>query len=668
MRIPSISAVFIFVLCITVFCITDVLAASNPKERKDVILVLRPRVSATDHAVSNLIYASVLAGLQDSLSLPSSARDVRQFVEVLSEQAINDEAKQHIPPIVLFSIFASENVDRILKTRQMQAQQLRLARLLDVTIAELSPANYEVTLHLYDTRWRLLQQKRIGGCSEPLEELTASAREVASRLNDASASSNSPIPKIDLIPPTEEREFLVGTRITLDSCGVRDPDGDEFVVTWTSSMLPSPSHRRRVSILLDRPRQFAVKQQIGNSESDEIKITVVAPPKAEPTVEVRSATEQWRQIALAEPQSNIPASATQLIGRQEADQSMNADQSRNAVTSQTAPHSSSTPDALVIRLRPHKINNVRLKAEGVQANQVVRWIQVSGPDVGLLPDAHEQAFNLTTEQSSYYAFRLLVTAARETSEARISFLAVPDVHVDTRYKLVSAKVGEALLLDGSGSYDVLGDQLTYTWVVDGNDPNSGARIIDNHAIRPRFVADRPGTYHVTLYVRVNRKIDDITVVDVATSKMKIEATNNVQQYSILNYNSSTTRSFYRAGLTYEPTISSYSTIARAFSFRSLAGGFVDFDVDGRLSGGGTLGIALRTHDRMQVDISGRIYLFQNQRGNRELTIGGGLGISVRLFSSLWLQIKSDIGLTPFYNLQAQSRYEVVPAFGLAFER
>ncbi len=74
--------------------------------------------------------------------------------------------------------------------------------------------------------------------------------------------------------------------------------------------------------------------------------------------------------------------------------------------------------------------------------------------------------------------------------------------------------GETVTLDGSGSFDNDGDLLTYTWAFASMPPGSSASLSDPFSENPNFIADRDGTYIVSLTVNdglVDSIPDSLTV-------------------------------------------------------------------------------------------------------------------------------------------------------------
>ena len=83
----------------------------------------------------------------------------------------------------------------------------------------------------------------------------------------------------------------------------------------------------------------------------------------------------------------------------------------------------------------------------------------------------------------------------------------------------TVNVGNVVQLDGSGSSDVDGDPLTYSWSLISVPAGSGASLDNPTAVKPKFTADLAGTYVAQLVVN-DGKVDSApdTVVVSATSE------------------------------------------------------------------------------------------------------------------------------------------------------
>ena len=78
----------------------------------------------------------------------------------------------------------------------------------------------------------------------------------------------------------------------------------------------------------------------------------------------------------------------------------------------------------------------------------------------------------------------------------------------------TAFVTNTVILDGSGSSDIDGDPLTYSWSLTSLPVGSGATLSDATAVNPTFIIDLPGTYTAQLIVNdgtVNSIADTVSI-------------------------------------------------------------------------------------------------------------------------------------------------------------
>lgn len=79
----------------------------------------------------------------------------------------------------------------------------------------------------------------------------------------------------------------------------------------------------------------------------------------------------------------------------------------------------------------------------------------------------------------------------------------------------NVQAGDAVILDGSASSDPDGHALSYSWSLVALPAGSTAELSDPSAVKPDFIADKPGTYVAWLTVndgRVDSSPDDVSVI------------------------------------------------------------------------------------------------------------------------------------------------------------
>src|SRR5205823_1300125 len=75
-------------------------------------------------------------------------------------------------------------------------------------------------------------------------------------------------------------------------------------------------------------------------------------------------------------------------------------------------------------------------------------------------------------------------------------------------------INALVTLNGSSSSDMDGDPLTYAWSMISRPANSVAVLMAANTVSPVFIADKPGTYIVQLFVndgKVNSLPSNVTI-------------------------------------------------------------------------------------------------------------------------------------------------------------
>ncbi|MGH1439054.1 MAG: PKD domain-containing protein [Cellvibrionaceae bacterium] len=80
-------------------------------------------------------------------------------------------------------------------------------------------------------------------------------------------------------------------------------------------------------------------------------------------------------------------------------------------------------------------------------------------------------------------------------------------------------VGTTVILDGSGSTDVNGDPLTYSWTITDQPDSSTATLTNSDSVSPQLITDQPGDFTIELIVNdgtVNSAPDSVVVTSTNT--------------------------------------------------------------------------------------------------------------------------------------------------------
>jgi hypothetical protein len=132
------------------------------------------------------------------------------------------------------------------------------------------------------------------------------------------------------------------------------------------------------------------------------------------------------------------------------------------------------------------------------------WQIISKPSESTAaPDSSDQTVTFTADLPGEYSIQLeVIDDLGMVSEPYIvvvstsNSMPVADAGPDQAF----ANEGITVELDGSQSFDLDGDQITYAWIITIKPPFSSATLTDPTAVNPTFVTDLFGTYVIELFV------------------------------------------------------------------------------------------------------------------------------------------------------------------------
>ena len=87
----------------------------------------------------------------------------------------------------------------------------------------------------------------------------------------------------------------------------------------------------------------------------------------------------------------------------------------------------------------------------------------------------------------------------------------------------TALVGDTVTLNGSGSSDVDGDQLTFGWSFQNSPAGSFSTLKDSSTTTPRFLVDEPGSYTIALVVNDGKVASALDTVVITTENTRPSA-------------------------------------------------------------------------------------------------------------------------------------------------
>ncbi len=313
---------------------------------------------------------------------------------------------------------------------------------------------------------RLSNEGRLQLGIPPRPDLLGLAEVVTSCIGGESPANQPPVANAGA-----DVAVLVGQVITLDGSGSQDPDGDVLAYFWSMIEVPESSVAAlddptisSPSFLINKPGTYVVQLIVNDGQID----------SAPDTVEITT--------------DNSPPVA-------------------DAGLDQTA----------------YVNDTVTLDASGstdVDGDLLVyRWSLTETPmgSVAVLSENTAVMPGFTIDLPGRYVAQLVVNDGEFDSTFdtvvvdTLNSAPVADAGPDQ-----TIRVADVVSLDGSGSSDVDNDPLTYRWTMSEVPVDSAATLTNQFIVDPAFVADKPGTYRISLIVNDGQLDSGENIVLVAT--------------------------------------------------------------------------------------------------------------------------------------------------------
>lgn len=303
-------------------------------------------------------------------------------------------------------------------------------------------------------------------------QLVVNDGRVSSALATVTLSTLNSAPVADAGPA---QSATVGTVVTLDGSGSHDVDGNTLTYAWALTTRPAGSTATlgdpiavQPTFVVDRFGTYVAQLVVNDGLASSAPATVTINPLNSPPV------------ANAGPdQTGYVGSTLVLDGSGSTDVDGNPLTYRWAVL--TRPAGSTTTLSETLAVQP----TFQLDRAGAYVVQLL----VNDGTV----DSAPATTTLTTQNSKPVA---------DAGPAQ------------------SAVVGSTITLDGSGSSDVDGDLLTYTWALTARPGGSTTTLSDPSAVRPTFALDKAGTYVAQLVVNDGTVTGDPATTTITTLNSK----------------------------------------------------------------------------------------------------------------------------------------------------
>ncbi|MDT8420067.1 MAG: PKD domain-containing protein [Desulfuromonadales bacterium] len=271
-----------------------------------------------------------------------------------------------------------------------------------------------------------------------------------------------------------DQNVKTGSLVILDGSGSSDADPDTLTYSWSFSSLPVASE----SILSgERTVNPTFIADIDGTYILSLVVNDGIRTSTEDTVTIISATDNSAPVAHAGPDQNVETNSLVTL-----DGSGSSDANGDTIT--------------------------------------YLWAFKSLPESSIATLSDETAVNptFTADLDGEYVLSLAVndgsvdSAADDVSIIAATANSAPTANSGPNQNVVT---GSTVTLDGSGSFDANGDNLTYKWAFSSRPDKSTATLSDPTTAKPSFTADLDGSYVLTLIVndgQLDSAVDVVLIV------------------------------------------------------------------------------------------------------------------------------------------------------------
>jgi K319L-like, PKD domain/PKD domain/Calx-beta domain len=377
-----------------------------------------------------------------------------------------------------------------------------------------------------------------------------------------------------------DQSAAVGASVRLDGSRSSDPDGDRLRFSWAFVSIPAGStaqlsNRRSVTptFVVDRLGQYVVALTVNDGTVDSVVDTVtistentapVANAGADQTavvnqlihldgsgssdVDGNALTFVWSFVqrpagsiaALSDPTALRPTFTVDRRGTYRVqlvvnDGLVNSDPDFiDVVVGNSAPTAAAGPDQ-----RVSLGSVVTLDGSGstdVDGDTLVyMWSLTSVPSgsTAALNDTSAVKPTFTADAPGTYVAQLIVSDGIVASAPDTVMIVTGNVApVANAGPAQTVHAGQLVQLNGTGSYDVDGDPLTYQWSLTVRPSGSGASLTGATTATPSFTADQPGDYVAQLIVNDGSLSSAPSTVMITTQNSTPEANAGADQIAV----------------------------------------------------------------------------------------------------------------------------------------